>query len=853
MSDKPFYDLLLWNFISADDEGLVVQKDGKTLQKTYAFCPPDLDTADEYAVERLSFQFNDCVKRLPSGWALQLEVRREVTQDYYGGDFDHKAAFLIDSERRQAFEKTNDHYISRYFITLIHKTPNETAERISKLFVKNDDGENKENDLLKEHAAYFLEEANTVLGILANHMAVEPLDNQNTLSFLHSSISFEKMNAWNVPKNAILLDRLLPDTPLHNGSPLILGDYFIPIIGVNDFPSETYPAMFDALNKALVEYRWVTRFICFDKDEAKKYTEKKRKQHEGNRVSFIQSIFGAMSKEGSGKTTNHAALLKANESIETQISIEKDEVGLGIYQSNIMLWDKDRQTAMKKAAYVRNIINTLGFTCKLERFNELECYRGMMPGNYFSGVREIPIVTTNLSHIIPLSAIWAGMPFNKHAFDVTGCGLPHMICSTNSGTPFFLNLNPESDVGHTALFGQTGGGKSTFLNFMEAQFLKYKDSQIFVIDKGRSCRKLCMALGGLFYEPAGTGVYNMALQPLADLESDSALNFATEWIECLLILQGMSVNPRMTQAIRDALMLMAELPVQERTLTSFNLYVKYVDEDGRERIKEGLINYLIDGKYGKIFDSNTSDISLSSRFIAFEMESLMPLGEQAVAPALSYLFNFIEKKFDGRATLLVLDEAWVFLRNPVFSAKITEWLKVLRKKNVYVVFATQDVADVVQSPLRTTIVQQCLTKLFTADDNAMTPALFPAYQSFGLTDAEIINISKMRAKRDYFYKSPIGTRQFRLDLGKITLAFVGGANHKELDEMLLEHPEEGYEFCEDILKKENIEYKHLIDDNNNQNFLEAFKTAHPKKFNELSKFVKENNKKLYEDFFKTVC
>ena len=60
-----------------------------------------------------------------------------------------------------------------------------------------------------------------------------------------------------------------------------------------------------------------------------------------------------------------------------------------------------------------------------------------------------------------------------------------------------------------------------------------------------------------------------------------------------------------------------------------------------------------------------------------------------VLPVLTYLFHRLEARFDGRPTLLILDEAWVFLDNPLFAARIREWLKVLRKKNVAVVFATQ--------------------------------------------------------------------------------------------------------------------------------------------------------------------
>ena len=62
-------------------------------------------------------------------------------------------------------------------------------------------------------------------------------------------------------------------------------------------------------------------------------------------------------------------------------------------------------------------------------------------------------------------------------------------------------------------------------------------------------------------------------------------------------------------------------------------------------------------------------------------------------PALSYMFHELEDLFDGRPTMLVLDEAWLFLRHETFKRQQQNWLKTLRKKNVACVYATQEIAD----------------------------------------------------------------------------------------------------------------------------------------------------------------
>ncbi|MDR2865563.1 MAG: AAA family ATPase, partial [Spirochaetaceae bacterium] len=802
-----FYTQLPWNFISKFHEGVVIQKDG-ILQRTFAYRGPDLDSSAAFYINDMSIRFNDCVKRLGGSWALQFEAQRTYTQAYPGGTFENLAPYLVDREREDAFGLIGAHFESSYFLTFIYKPPSENIKKLTSMFIQSS-GESSQLSV-EQNIKYFIQETNTIIDILRTKIQIDPLDNEQTVAYLHSSISTNR-HYIKLPEHSIRLDKILPDQELITSLTMKLGEQYIPIIGVNDFPEATYPAILDNLNRALLEYRWVTRFICTDKEEGKKEAEKKEKAHRGNRTSFFQHLFAK--KDEPVREKNHGAAIKEDDAALAGIEIETDISALGYYTSNVMVWDKSLAAAKKKSDMVKAIINSAGFTCKEETFNALEAFKSMMPGQVHANFRAVPILTTTLAHIVPLSSIWSGMEFNRHAGEITGCDTPHLICSTNEGTPFFLNINP-TDVGHTTVWGPTGAGKSTFLNLLELQFFKYPASQIIVFDKGRSCRLPCLASGGLFYEPAAENAAGVSFQPLRELESERDITFAVEFIEALLRMQKYTINPIMSKAIKDGIELLKNKAVEARTLTSFVQYTNYMDEQTKQPIiKDGLSPYTLGGAYARVFDNDSSDMSLDSRFIAFEMEYLMGLGEACVLPALVYLFYFIEKKFDGRLTMLVLDEAWLFLKHPVFADKITEWLKTLRKKNVFVVFATQDVADVVNSPLKTTIIQQCLTKIYLADPMAATEGMIYAYKAFGLSDPEILCIANAQMKKDYYYTSPLGSRLFQLNLGKITLSLIGTADHKMLDSLVREHPLPAYDFCAEILDKKGVHYQHLLDAN----------------------------------------
>ena len=82
-----------------------------------------------------------------------------------------------------------------------------------------------------------------------------------------------------------MLDRILPDSELINSLTLRLGGYYIPIIGVNDFPEETYPAILEYLNRTRME--GLQGIYAFQKRKRKtRHGKKRRLTGEAAKPSF---------------------------------------------------------------------------------------------------------------------------------------------------------------------------------------------------------------------------------------------------------------------------------------------------------------------------------------------------------------------------------------------------------------------------------------------------------------------------------------------------------------------------------------------------------------------------------------
>ena len=591
------------------------------------------------------------------------------------------------------------------------------------------------------------------------------MDNNSVVSYIASSLSTKWKNRI-APSTPVFFDSFITDEDIETGTCIKIGDMYCPIVAIRDFPSETYPAIFDLLNKADIDYRWTTRWIGMDKVQSAKLIEKYQKRFNNSRKSWGQAFIEAAGNVSTDRV-DPAAIAFEEDTNAAKVNLSKDIVSFGYYTSCIEVWDKNYDVAIEKASYIASLINSTGFGAKIESSNSFQAWLGMLPGNNYSDVHKTILSSANCAHVIPLSSLWTGDMFNRWTSEHLGCSAP-LLVGTSHRSPFFLNMN-VGDLFHAFIFGPSGAGKSTFLCLLESQWLKYKDAQVIVLDKDKTARGVCIASGGSYVEP---GADAFAFQPLKELDTEQDLTWACEFIELCLSEQKVVCNAEKSEAIRAALLQLRDTKSPERRdITSFQQYVQ------DEEIKIGIEPYTLDGQYGAIFDAHDTKLEMSN-FIMIEMGILMKMGKACITPALMYLFKFIESRFakenddKGHPTLLVMDEAWVFLDNPYFARRIDDWLRTLRKKHVAVVFATQDVPSVAKSSISTTILSQCQTRFYLADPNAASDMLSQYYRTFGLSDSEIGALATGRMKRDYFYKSPNGARMFQLELDDFQLALL---------------------------------------------------------------------------------
>lgn len=772
-SNTRLADFLPWAALVG--EGVILNKDG-SLQRTAKFRGPDLDSAVPAELMAVAGRLNNAFRRLGSGWAIFVEAQRFPASDYPAANFPDAASALVDAERRAQFEEHEAHFESAYYLTFLFLPPAENAARSERwLYEGRVEAEGGQaHELLRG----FVDATDRVVQLVEGFMPESRwLDDPQTLTYLHSTISTKRQRV-RVPEIPMYLDAILADQPLTCGLEPRLGRAHLRVLTVNGFPSATTPGILDELNRLAFAYRWSTRAIMLDKTNATRLLTKIRRQWFAKRKSVAAILKEVMTNEASVLVDTDAN----NKALDADAALQElgsDLIGQTFVTASVTVWDDDPRVADEKLRLVEKVIQGRDFTCMTESVNAVEAWLGSLPGHAYANVRQPPISTLNLAHMIPLSAVWAGPERDEHLAAAT-----LLVARTEGSTPFRLALH-VGDVGHTLVVGPTGAGKSVLLALMAMQFRRYIGAQVFAFDFGGSIRAAALGMGGDWHDLGGSLSGDrsdpVALQPLAHIDDAAERGWAAEWLAAILTREKISVTPEVREHLWSALGSLASAPVGQRTLTGLSILLQ------SNPLKRALQPYCLGGPYGRLLDSDAERLG-DGLVQVFETEGLIGIG---AAPAvLAYLFHRIEDLLDGRPTLLIIDEGWLALDDEGFAGQLREWLKTLRKKNASVIFATQSLSDIDGSAIAPAIIESCPTRLFLPNERAIEPQIAAIYRRFGLNDRQIEILARATPKRDYYCQSRRGNRLFELGLGKVALAFTAASSKSDqadIERVLAEH------------------------------------------------------------------
>ena len=764
-------DLLVW--LVAPRPGVIICKDGSFLAGYY-YVGRDLTTLANHDRNRISMTMASAVQALKGDWSVHIDATRLPANPYpERRDWPDRVSGLIDDERRAQYETIDTSYESIRTIVLRWRPPSPTKRRMSNLLFNR---ASTSVDLdLEQCLGEFDEALHAFEDALANSLSLVRMGLRQEANGRYTDELWSHLR-WTLTEETLALAPRLPVHTLDQqtaceylfcGETLRFGNEWIHIVGIDDLPDSTSPDLMHELQALPFPARWNTRFVPLDESSA-------RRELKAIRVKWAQQTRGLLDRLAHPQPTTSSVIdqdaLAMQGEAEAQLStLSSGRLGFGHLTSVIVLRHTDLEVLRERSRTVRQLLQHYGFSARIETINSVEGFLGSLPGHVVENVRSQLIDTLTLANLLPLSSTWTGPSHCPSPLIEKGEAPPLVVCRTEGSTPFQFSLHVQ-DVGHTLLFGATGAGKSTLIALLCAQWLRYEDARVVIIDKDRSLETLTRAVGGAHHELT-LDRNTQRFAPFHAIDDPVERAWASEWIEAVCRVQGIAPTLAQRELIHDALSATGG-GGGSRTFSAVTVAIQDTE------IKTALEPYGAGGMYGELFNGERDDITLE-RWLCIELADVMSANEKLRLPALSYLFHIVERQATGQPLLLVVDEAWAALQHDAFRESLREWLKTFRKQNVAVLLATQSLSDVTRSGILDVLAESCPTRIYGANAEAHQHA--ETYAALGLQAPDLELIANLQPKRDYYVvQRGEGARVVDFHLGPETLAFCGVASKDDL-------------------------------------------------------------------------
>lgn len=598
------------------------------------------------------------------------------------------------------------------------------------------------------------------------------------LTFIHLCLT-GKQHPIALPGSRCYLDAILSTEDYrHNYTPQI-GDKYIAVIALEGLPTRTHEGLVNALAALPFSYRFNSRFIYFDTLKSTLLLEKYRRYWAQKSKGLIAQIFNLQHAR-----VNQNAMDQVEQLDKAKRALDSNEVVFGSYTATLILMERDLSTLQEHTKLTIAAIEDLGLSARVETVNATEAFLGSLPGHYFENLRR-PIVSQDvLIDLLPLSAPDCGdmlSPnplYGAHASTL-------MQVRTKGRSSFYLNVH-EQDLGNSLVIGPSGSGKSVLLAELMINLLRYPSMRVFAFDKGCSFYGLTKALGGQHITFDNS---TAALCPLESLQNELDFDYALEYLQMLLRLNGVEVEPAERNELSDCLHILSVRPPQQRTLSDLHLILT------SRRLKEALAPYTKRQNTHCLLDSD-HNLDFNAALTTFECASIFESSQSFSLPVFKQIFHLIAQQFDGRPAAIILDEAWLMLQDETFAAELITWFKTLRKFNAIVILATQSLTDLEQSPHFINLLECAKTRFYLANFDANTELLRNTYQRLGLSLKEVNLIANAEPKRDYYFVKNEQRSLFNLVLSplELNLLSLAGDHNKELvDRLMAQYGDKFYE------------------------------------------------------------
>lgn len=429
--------------------------------------------------------------------------------------------------------------------------------------------------------------------------------------------------------------------------------------------------------------------------------------------------------------------------------------------------------------------NLLVWTHEKEKLNEIQ-------NLVSSGLSQMDAVPKQESDGAP-QIFWGGIPGNAADFpmnDTFDTFAEHAACFLNMETNYRNSVSPVGirlgdrltgrplhvDISdepmkkgictnrNKFILGPSGSGKSFFTNHMARSYYE-QGTHVVLIDVGHSYQSLCKMVNGYYFTYSESDP--IKFNPFFIEEGEVLDTEKKESIKTLLLALWKKDNESFGRseyvALSNSLQTYySHLQNHPDIFPGFNSFYEFLQEDfvpilEREKVKEkdfDVANFLYvlrpyykGGEFDYLLNATQNLDLLQQRFIVFELDNIKdhPILFPVVTLIIMEVFISKMRKLKGIRKMILIEEAWKAIAREGMAEYIKYLFKTVRKFYGEAVVVTQDIEDIISSPIvKHTIINNSDCKIL-LDQSKYQNKFEQIQELLGLTEKEkslVLSVNK---------------------------------------------------------------------------------------------------------------
>lgn len=527
---------------------------------------------------------------------------------------------------------------------------------------------------------------------------------------------FLKTRALNSPINEYLIGGL---RNIQFAQDLIQLNYndgnkqFAQEIEIKDYTSETFVGILNSLMYLDVNYTITQSFTPM-----KRYIAKDKLKKQQNQL----------------KASQDDSITQQEQFFTALDGVTNGEICFGDYHFSLVVFGKDVKSVKENTNKVITNLQDVGLQVTLADMHLPHAYFSQLPSNFKYRARVSSITNENYASLISLHNFPKGRKNNNAWGDAV------TVLKTPSKQPYYLNIHAQKskdDFGDFTLanflvLGQSGGGKTAFLQFFNNQLLKFADKSTFPTNIDDKLKKMTLvyldkdygAMGNILasggrYVTLQNGVQT-GFNPFMVEPTKENIRKLQILMKILATSNGETLRTSDEEEIATAIDIVMKNNKQVRTYGMSLFLENLTDDNTNENSLKRRFNLWKKGnKFGWVFDNENDLLDFPDDINLFGIDGTEFLNDPDVSAPLSfYILWRVLDLVDGRRFGLVIDEFWQWLANQLIQDEVFNKLKTIRKENGFIGMASQSVEDVLKLKIARAIVEQTSTHIFFPNEKA---------------------------------------------------------------------------------------------------------------------------------------